>query len=570
MPKSTTFDESRIAEACQMVLSQRKPNITKIAREFGIDRKTLTRRVEMAKSPITPTKSLKNILKPHQEKALVSWIVQMHGWNLPPTAAVVGAWANRVLARSGQPDRQVGKNWAYSFIKRLPKDLGLGPVKQKTKELRRIQAEDAGLLQHWYDQLEIVLHDVPARLVYNFDECGFQPGQGRARNVIGAKSSCPDLAETERGENITALECIAADGWQMDPLFIFKGTGRNLMEAWFYGSENLSPDTMTAISPNGWISDKLALAWLGYFIQLTAHRVNRGEKRVLIFDGHGAHLTLEFLQLCEDNAIIPFAFIPHSTHICQPLDGKPFLNYKQQFRLINNELAFWGGQPYGKSDFLAIIGPIRKKAFTQRIIRESFRDRGIYPVDGSKVVDDLAKELVIPDLYAPDLRSWGSHTPSPPPPNLSSSSVENSPPKSIEALCKNQAKVTKHLEDLSDKMQRNLSRLMAHQREMAEELSMTRDTIQRIRVAQAPVRRKYTKRQVKPLGQTGILTTRDANRSIKTRKEEELAKEERKLAKQFKKIYGYEPTQRSEESIQRAIANEEAGRQAGELFFVDN
>ena len=134
-----------------MVLSQRKPNITKIAREFGIDRKTLTRRVEMAKSPITPTKSLKNILEPHQEKALVNWIVQMHGWNLPPTAAVVGAWANRVLARSGQPDRQVGKNWGYSFIKRLPKDLGLGPVKQKTKELRRIQAEDAGLLQHWYD-----------------------------------------------------------------------------------------------------------------------------------------------------------------------------------------------------------------------------------------------------------------------------------------------------------------------------------------------------------------------------------------------------------------------------------
>jgi hypothetical protein len=150
------------------------------------------------------------------------------------------------------------------------------------------------------------------------------------------------------------------------------------MEAWFYGSENLSLDTMTAISPNSWISDELALAWLGYFIQLTAHRVNRGEKRVLIFDGHGAHLTLEFLQTCEDNHIIPFAFLPHSTHLCQPLDGKPFLNYKQQFRLINNELAFWGGQPYGKSDFLAIIGPIRKKAFSQRIIRTSFRERGIY------------------------------------------------------------------------------------------------------------------------------------------------------------------------------------------------
>jgi hypothetical protein len=72
-------------------------------------------------------------------------------------------------------------------MKRLPKDLGLGLVKQKTKELKRIQAEDAGLLQHWYDQLANILYDVPARLVYNFDECGFQPGQGRSRNVIGSK-----------------------------------------------------------------------------------------------------------------------------------------------------------------------------------------------------------------------------------------------------------------------------------------------------------------------------------------------------------------------------------------------
>jgi predicted transcriptional regulator len=48
-----------------MVLSQRKLNITKIVYEFGIDRKTLTRYVKMAKLPIIPTKSLKNILELH-------------------------------------------------------------------------------------------------------------------------------------------------------------------------------------------------------------------------------------------------------------------------------------------------------------------------------------------------------------------------------------------------------------------------------------------------------------------------------------------------------------------------
>ena len=123
-------------------------------------------------------------------------------------------------------------------MKRLPKGLNLGPVKQKTKESNHIQTEDAGFLTHWYDQLEILLRGIPACLVYNFDECGFRPGEGKSRKVIGSKSkskSCSDLAETEGGENITAVECIAADGWQMDPLFIFKSDGI-FMESCFRGS----------------------------------------------------------------------------------------------------------------------------------------------------------------------------------------------------------------------------------------------------------------------------------------------------------------------------------------------
>jgi hypothetical protein len=56
-----------------------------------------------------------------------------------------------------------------------------------------------------------------------------------------------------------------------------------------------------------------------------------------------SYLTLEFLETCEEYRIVPFTFMPYSTHLCQPLNGKPFLNYKPQFRLMNNELAFWGG-----------------------------------------------------------------------------------------------------------------------------------------------------------------------------------------------------------------------------------
>jgi hypothetical protein len=77
-----------------------------------------------------------------------------------------------------------------------------------------------------------------------------------------------------------------------------------------------------------------------------------------------------------------------------------------------------------------VIGPVREKAFNQWIIREAFKDRGIWPVN-SKIADDLAIQAwqQIPDIYAPDLDET---TPSTPPSRpASSSSVDISPPQTI-------------------------------------------------------------------------------------------------------------------------------------------
>lgn len=115
--------------------------------------------------------------------------------------------------------------------------------------------------------------------------------------MISAKGkSCPDLAEALKGENVTAVECISADGWQMDPMIIFTSQGA-FTESWFHGSENLPLNVVVGVSAAGWINDELALTWLYHFIATTGQpdRLKRGEKRYLIFDGHGSHLTLEFL-----------------------------------------------------------------------------------------------------------------------------------------------------------------------------------------------------------------------------------------------------------------------------------
>jgi hypothetical protein len=338
------------------------------------------------------------------------------------------------------------------------------------------------------------------------------------------------------------------------------------MESWFNESEALPQDTTIATSPNGWISDELALQWLQGFIKATNERIKKGEKRILIFDGHGSHLTVEFIQTCEDNGIIPFAFLPHTTHLCQPLDGKPFLSYKQHFRRANNELSYWAGEPVGKSEFLRVIGPVREKAFNQRIIREAFKDRGIWPVN-SKIADDLGIQLweQIPDIYTPDLDKTSPSTPTSRPP--SSSSVDISPPRTIQALEKNQAKLSKHADLLTPKLQRNLDRIFKHSRIVTENLAILNETVSRIRAAQAPLRRQYTKRHVKPLSQSGILGVRDANRSITSRKVKEAATQERRLQKQWEKVHGYlpPPAPTQENKVSNASA-EAAGDNSN--FFI--
>ena len=565
MPKTSNFDESRMIEACEAAQAKEKPNIALIAREYGVPRRTLQNRVRKGSQPRTARKPVNKALDGYQEEALIRWIAFMRDINMPVTPRILEEWANRALKRAGKPDQLVSKMWAYRFERRLPGHLKLGPVKQETKESKRIQAEDAGLLAHWYNQLANVVKDTPARLVYNFDECGFQPGEGKPRKVIGSKGA-PDLAESEKGENITAIECISADGWVMDPFFIFKGGGI-FMESWFNESEALPPHTVIATSPNGWVSDELALQWLQCFIEATNKHTKRGEKRILIFDGHGSHLTVEFLQRCEDNGIIPFGFLPHTTHLCQPLDGKPFLSYKQHFRHINNDLSYWAGEPVGKSEFLRVIGPVREKTFNQRTIRGAFKDRGIWPVNGSKIVDNLTIQAweQIPDIYMPDLS-----TPSPPPTAISSSSVEISPPRTIQDLEKNQAKLSKHADLLTPKLQRNLQRIFEHNRIAAENLTMANETISQIRTAQAPLQRQLTKRQVKPLSHDGILKVRDANRSIAARKAKEAVAEEKKLQRQWKKVHGKKPPPASIQENKVSEESVKAAEENGEVFFLDS
>lgn len=53
-----------------------------------------------------------------------------------------------------------------------------------------------------------------------------------------------------------------------------------------------------------------------------------------------------------------------------------------------------------------MIGPIRSNAFNQRLIREFFKERDIYLVNGSDIAEELADQLEILEVFAPELRAY--------------------------------------------------------------------------------------------------------------------------------------------------------------------
>lgn len=99
---------------------------------------------------------------------------------------------------------------------------------------------------------------------------------------------------------------------------------------------------------------------------------------------------------------------------------------------------------------------------------------------------------------------------------------------------------------------------------------MANDTIAQIRCVQKPLRRPITKRQVKPLSQTGVLKPRDANRSIEVRKEKEAAVEERRLAREYKRATGITLPPPPNRSNQASIEAARVAHENGDVFFLDS
>ncbi|KAJ5543800.1 hypothetical protein N7494_005079 [Penicillium frequentans] len=507
--------ETRIQRALATVSDQQTPNLSALARSSNLPYRTLVRRFHERRN-FEDKRSSQRALNLVQETALVRYIKQLNDLWAPCTLQEIERCANSILARSGEPP--ISKMRASRFVRRLPE--GFFWIKQKPIDKKRLESEDISRLITWFEHVRGWLEGISPKNIYNLDETGFQLGQTRAQKVVTRyQYSSEKLASIDRGQIVTSIECVAADGWSMVPYLIFKG--RTHMEDWFRDNPTLDQRYNIQVSLTGWSSDLIALEWLHIFHENTKNRVGTNGRRVLFFDGHGSHLTFEFLDFCDQNRIIPISFRPHTSHFAQHLDQNPFLSLKQHFRKENSLTNAWFRPDSAKRQFLEDITLIRKKAITPRIIRSAFRDTGIWPFNPNIVIGPIQKRWDERHANDPILELLG-HTPEP------QSSPIISPPQTVEKLNRMGIKLEKRIAKISDQIEDQTEELNRLKRDFkhyqtgqlinAEYSHELESKLLSIQARQRPIQTKRTRKQLSSLT---ALTPLDANRRIWKRDEQE-------------------------------------------------
>ena len=73
------------------------------------------------------------------------------------------------------------------------------------------------------------------------------------------------------------------------------------------------PGTLFGCSKSGWVNQDLYLEWFRFSIP-------SAQPVLLIKDGHSSHISLEVIELAQENDVHLLCLPSHMSHLLQPLD----------------------------------------------------------------------------------------------------------------------------------------------------------------------------------------------------------------------------------------------------------
>jgi hypothetical protein len=182
-------------------------------------------------------------------------------------------------------------------------------------------------------------------------------------------------------EWITLLACICADGSALAPALIYQSGSGSIQDTWLQAPR---PEDQVYISssPSGWTNNDIGLSWLKQVFDRSTKKKTGRSYRLLILDGHGSHLTMDFIEYCNQNRILLAVYPPHSTHTLQPLDVVMFKPFSSAYS--NQVAAFMercqGLTSMSKRDFYPMFIAAWEASFKKDTILKAFEATGLSPL----------------------------------------------------------------------------------------------------------------------------------------------------------------------------------------------
>jgi hypothetical protein len=366
---------------CDTFVSEDNIPWSKIAEKHGVVRSTLTRKWRGETRSREEEGIARRALTLQQETELVKYIEELTARRIPPTREMIRNFASAVA------QEPVSESWVTRFINRH----AIHPISQYSTgmDADRHNADSFVKYKLYFDSLQakIAEYDVEVENTYNMDEKGFMIGTTtRTKHVFSRRMwEKKEVRETLQDGNrawVTLLACVCGDGSALPPGLLYESANSSIQSSWVEEIKPGAHSVLVSSSPTGWTNNEIGLAWLKQvFNRFTKAKAPR-KYRLLILDGHGSHVTMDFLNYCDKNKIIPAILPPHSTHTLQPLD---VVMFKPLSTAYSKELTTYlhNGQGLAgikKGDFFHLFWKAWVSTFTQALILRSFEATGIAPL----------------------------------------------------------------------------------------------------------------------------------------------------------------------------------------------
>ena len=224
--------------------------------------------------------------------------------------------ANFASAVTQEP---VSESWVTRFIDKY--SIQLISQYSTGMDADRHNADSYSKYELYFNLLQrkITEYKVDAAHTYNMDEKGFMIGvTSRTKHVFSRcmwekKEVKASLQDGNRAW-VTLIACVCGDGSALPPGLLYESANSTIQSRWVEETKPEVHSVLVSSSPSGWTNNEIGLAWLQQVFDRFSKAKARRKYRLLILDGHGSHVTMDFINYCDQNKILLAILPPHSTY----------------------------------------------------------------------------------------------------------------------------------------------------------------------------------------------------------------------------------------------------------------